>query len=136
MIYGKDSKGNYPRLAKFARVFPIFPNYDNKRSMLHIDSLCELIKLTVEHQLAGLFYPQNKEYVRTSEMVKQIAQVHNKNIFMFRIFNPIIKLLVNKVLVIKKVFGSLYYDMDMSDMGKEYAIQDLKSTIELTESGK
>ena len=43
MIYGKDCKGNYPRLAKLARMLPVFPDYENRRSMLHIDNLCEFI---------------------------------------------------------------------------------------------
>ena len=48
MIYGKDSKGNYPKLAKAAQKLPVFPNIDNQRSMLHIDNLCEFIKLMIE----------------------------------------------------------------------------------------
>lgn len=44
MIYGKEFKGNYPLLSKFAQKSPIFPNYPNKRSMLHIENLCEFIK--------------------------------------------------------------------------------------------
>src|SRR5699024_6867974 len=39
MIYGKHSKGNYPKLAKAAQKLPLFPNIDNERSMLHIDNL-------------------------------------------------------------------------------------------------
>jgi UDP-glucose 4-epimerase len=43
MIYGKGSKGNYPKLAKMAQKLPVFPDIDNKRSMLHVDNLCEFI---------------------------------------------------------------------------------------------
>jgi len=49
MIYGKDSKGNYPKLAKAAKKLPIFPDIDNQRSMLHIDNLCEFIKLMIDN---------------------------------------------------------------------------------------
>src|SRR5699024_10086716 len=45
MIYSKDSKGNYPRLANFAKKSPIFPNFENKRSMIHIDNLSEFMRL-------------------------------------------------------------------------------------------
>src|SRR5699024_12036773 len=41
MIYGKGSKGNYPKLSKAAQKLPIFPDMDNQRSMLHIDNLSE-----------------------------------------------------------------------------------------------
>ncbi|MBO1915018.1 NAD-dependent epimerase/dehydratase family protein, partial [Microvirga sp. 3-52] len=50
MIYGKGSKGNYPKLAKAARKLPVFPNIDNQRSMLHIDNLCEFMKLMIDNQ--------------------------------------------------------------------------------------
>lgn len=41
MIYGKESKGNYPLLAKFAKISPIFPDIENQRSMLYIDNLTD-----------------------------------------------------------------------------------------------
>ena len=37
MIYGEGCKGNYNALIKFAEKMPIFPNVDNRRSMLRID---------------------------------------------------------------------------------------------------
>ncbi len=36
MIYGPQSKGNYPLLAKFAKKTPIFPTLKNQRSMLFL----------------------------------------------------------------------------------------------------
>src|SRR5699024_12834880 len=67
MIYGKGSKGNYPLLSKLARITPIFPDYDNQRSMLHIDNLTEFIRLIIDNDDAGVFFPQNEEYVQTSD---------------------------------------------------------------------
>src|SRR5699024_7629467 len=81
MIYGKNSKGNYPLLSKFAQKSPIFPDYPNKRSMLHIDNLCEFLKLMIENEESGTFHPQNKELVQTSEMVQLIAEQHNHKIW-------------------------------------------------------
>ncbi|TAH75068.1 MAG: NAD-dependent epimerase/dehydratase family protein, partial [Anaerolineaceae bacterium] len=88
MIYGKGSKGNYPKLAKAAQKLPIFPDIDNERSMLHIDNLCEFIKLIIDNEEDGLFFPQNEEYVKTSELVKTIAEAHGKKIMLTKIFNP------------------------------------------------
>ena len=64
MIYGKGSKGNYPTLAKMAKKLPIFPKVDNQRSMLHIDNLCEFIRLIIENEDSGVFFPQNAEYTK------------------------------------------------------------------------
>ncbi|MBF7096116.1 NAD-dependent epimerase/dehydratase family protein [Alkalibacter mobilis] len=134
MIYGKGSKGNYPRLAKLAKKIPVFPDIDNKRSMLHIDNLCEFIKVIIDYEESGVFFPQNAEYVKTSELVKTIAEVHGKKIIMTRIFNPILKLMFGMEIVIK-VFGNLVYEKSMSEYDEvNYRIRNFKESIELTES--
>jgi nucleoside-diphosphate-sugar epimerase len=133
MIYGKGSKGNYPKLAKAAQKLPVFPNIDNERSMLHIDNLCEFIKLMIDNKESGLFFPQNKEYVKTSEMVKLIAEVHGKKIWMTRIFNPVLRLMFG-IGIVNKVFGNLVYEQSMSDYDKvNYRIRLFEESIELTE---
>lgn len=133
MIYGKDSKGNYPLLAKFAKITPVFPNIENKRSMLHIDNLTELIRLLIDNEDKGIFFPQNNEYVTTSEMVKIIAETNGKKIKLIKLFNPIMRLLAGKVNVIDKVFGSLSYDMKISNLDYNYQINNLEESIMVTE---
>lgn len=133
MIYGKGSKGNYPTLSKFARKSPIFPDIDNKRSILHIDNLCEFIKLIIDNEERGTFFPQNKEYVKTSDLVKLVAEVHGKKIRLSKIFNPILKMMF-KVNIVNKVFGNLVYDKSISKYDKgSYQVRDLKDSIRLTE---
>ena len=133
MIYGKGSKGNYPRLAKMAKKIPVFPEIDNERSMLHIDNLCEFIKVMIDHEETGLYFPQNKEYVKTSELVKTIAEVHGKKIWMTKLFNPVLRLMFG-IGIVNKVFGNLVYEKSMSDYDKaNYRIRDFRESIELTE---
>ncbi|HEM5285924.1 TPA: NAD-dependent epimerase/dehydratase family protein [Streptococcus suis] len=132
MIYGKGSKGNYPRLAKLARTLPIFPKFSNNRSMLHIDNLCAFIEGVIIAGERGVFFPQNKEYVCTSDLVKRIAASHGKKIYLVSIFNPFIKLLFHFDTV-KKVFGNLVYEQEMSQYTFEYQINDFEETIRLTE---
>lgn len=133
MIYGKGSKGNYPRLAKMAKMIPVFPDIDNERSMLHIDNLCEFIKVMIDHEGTGLYFPQNKEYVKTCELVRTIAEVHGKKIIMTKLFNPFLKLMFG-IKIVNKVFGNLVYEKSMSDYDKaNYLIRTFKESIELTE---
>lgn len=133
MIYGKDSKGNYPKLAKVAQKLPFFPDIENERSMLHIDNLCEFIKVMIDQEETGLFFPQNAEYVNTSELVNFIAQAHGHKIRMTRLFNPTIKLLFN-IGVVNKLFGNLVYEKSMSDYDKvNYQVRSFRESIELTE---
>jgi len=136
MIYGKGSKGNYSRLSKLARTTPVFPNYNNKRSMLHIDNLTELIRLIIVNEDEGIFFPQNPDYVKTSDLVKTIAAHYNHKVWLTKLANPIIPLL-NHITLFNKVFGNLYYDRNMSIYDKgNYQIRDLKKSVKLTENSK
>nr|QBQ85416.1 NAD dependent epimerase/dehydratase family [Streptococcus suis] len=132
MIYGKGSKGNYPKLSKVAQKTPIFPVFSNSRSMLHIDNLCEFIKQIIDLELSGLFCPQNSEYVNTSKLVEAIAEVHGKKIYFTKTFNPIIKFFFH-LDTVKKVFGNLVYEKEMSRYTFEYQINNFEETIRLTE---
>ena len=136
MIYGKDSKGNYPKLAKVAKNLPIFPYIENERSMLHIDNLSEFIRLMIDNEENGLFFPQNKEYVQTSEMVRLISEVHGKGIKLVKLFNPILRGMSGKVGIVDKVFGNLVFDKSLSNYKDEYRIHTLKESIIETELEK
>ena len=110
MIYGPGCKGNYRLLEKAALKLPFFPDIKNERSMLFIDNLCTYLKYVVDGKVSGIHFPQNSEYVCTSRMVRQIGQVHGKNIRMTRVFNPLLRLLSGRIRGLDKVFGSLVYD--------------------------
>jgi len=133
MIYGKDSKGNYLRLAKMVRKIPIFPDIVNERSMLFIENLCEFIKFMIDNEETGLYFPQNKEYVNTSELAKTISEVNGNRIIMTRFFNPILKLMLG-IGIVNKVFGNLVYEKSISEYDNaDYQIRSFKESIELTE---
>lgn len=131
MVYGKNCRGNYPRLAGLALKTPIFPKVDNKRSMIYIDNLSEFVKQLVDNKSSGLFFPQNAEYVNTSEMVRMIAEAHGKKIMMTKLFNRLLRLL--NVSTVNKVFGDLVYDMSMSNYVSEYRICGFRESIAQTE---
>ena len=137
MIYGKGSKGNYPQLVKLATKLPVFPIVNNKRSMLHIDNLCEFIKLMIDNEESGVFFPQNSKYTNTSDMVQMIASVKGHRIIMLPGTSLSIKLLENVPGKIgglaKKAFGDSYYDMSLSEYKDEYRVNGLRNTIEKTE---
>jgi len=134
MIYGKGSKGNYAKLAAFAKRTPGFPDFDNMRSMLHIDNLCELLKALIDNAEAGLFFPQNAEYVKTSDMVRLIAEVHGKNILMTKLCNPVLRLML-EIGVVNKIFGNLVYEKSLSAYDTaNYQVISFRESLELAES--
>lgn len=133
MVYGKNSKGNYPRLSKLARKTPIFPNVSNKRSMIYIENLCEFIRLVIKNDEQGIFMPQNREYVSTSKLVETIASVHGKKLKLTKLFNIPLSILGLFSGSINKVFGNLVYDTNVSKYKENYQIIDFENSIKRTE---
>lgn len=131
MVYGNGCRGNYPRLARLALRTPIFPNVDNKRSMIYIDNLSEFVKKLVDNRSGGLFFPQNSEYVNTREMVRLIAEIHGKKLRMTKLFNNALRLL--NLDIINKIFGDLVYDMSMSKYESDYSVCGFQESIKKTE---
>lgn len=133
MIYGKGSKGNYPLLAKIAMKTPVFPYVKNERSMLYIENLCEFVRLMVENEEQGTFWPQNAEYSNTSELVKMIAEAHGKKVYLIKGLGWALKVMSHVTGLVNKAFGSLNYDMSLSEYEQDYKINTLADSISKTE---
>ncbi len=110
MVYGPNCPGNYARLEKLAVKSPIFPLINNRRSMLHIDKLCQSVKELIDEEARGLFFPQDDQYVNTSLMVKDLAEKNGKSIHLSKTAGLVIKLIGKRVNLINKVFGNLVYE--------------------------
>ena len=109
MVYGKNCKGNFQRLVKLAKIMRVFPDYPNRRSMIFIDNLSSFLCGIIESGASGIFLPQNKEYVNTTELVGLIAEYYGKRITTTKLFNPLIRALIKKISVFDKMFGDLFY---------------------------
>lgn len=134
MIYGPGCKGNYPVLSLFAQRLPVFPYVDNERSMLFVDNLMAFVKLMIDNEESGTFFPQNAEYSNTSELVRMIAEAHGKKLILVRGFTWALKFLGFFTALVDKAFGSLSYDMPMSEYpGGEYRLYSLEESIRITE---
>lgn len=120
MIYGKGSKGNYPVLEKFALKLPLFPKVQNQRSMLYIGNLVEFVRLMIENEESGTFWPQNAEYSNTSSLVKMIAEANGKKMLLIPGVTWMLKLLSHFTGAVNKAFGNMYYDQGMSAYKKSY----------------
>lgn len=137
VIYGKNSKGNYSLLAKMASKVPVFPDVKNKRSMLYIENLCQFVKLMIDNEETGVFFPQNSEYVSTSEMVQMIAAVKGHTIIMIPGISMLVKLM-EKIPgkiggMTEKAFGDFVYDMSMSEYKENYRVKTFAESIGVTE---
>lgn len=133
MIYGPGSKGNYPILSKLAQKLPVFPVVDNQRSMLYIGNLMEFVRLMVENEEDGIFWPQNEEFSNTTDLVHMIAAVHGKKVLLVKGFTWALKLVGHCTGLVNKAFGSFCYDQSMSTYRRNYCKFSLEESIQATE---
>lgn len=107
MVYGSGCKGNYRMLEKIARISPVFPDYQNQRSMVSIETLCGFIKNVIDENTGGVFVPQEADYVCTSKMVQRIAANMGREIKLVRWLNPAASMAARYTRAGKKAFGNL-----------------------------
>ena len=134
IVYGKGCKGNYRALEAFAQKLPFFPLVENRRSMVYIDNLAELIRQLIDDGAAGIFCPQNEEYTNTSRMVAAIARAKGRRVVLVGGFTWALKLLSPLIPAVNKAFGSLCYDRALSAYGTGYCVKSLPESIAETEN--
>ena len=132
MIYGKGSKGNFPLLVKLADKLPVFPKVSNQRSMLYIGNLVEFVRLMIDHEENGVFWPQNAEYSNTSDMVRQIAAANGRKLLLVPCLTWLLKLASHATGLVNKAFGNLSYDQSMSCYPVDYRKFSLAESIRLS----
>lgn len=112
MVFGPNSKGNFPLLVKVAKLSPIFPKITNQRSMIYIENLCEFLSKSVINEIEGVFFPQNESYISTTDIIDIVRKGLNKRTLHISLFDPLIRLLSRSLRVINKVYGSKIYQHD------------------------
>lgn len=129
MIYGPNSKGNFPRLVKLAEKTPLFPAWHNKRSMLYIDNLAEFVKKAILRELSGTFYPQNRELADTVEIIRFFAKANGHKVWITRLLNPFVWLGSFVLQPINKMFATYYYDPEMSKVDFDYQLVSFEESL-------
>ena len=133
MIYGKEGKGNFPTLEKMAQKMPMFPKIENKRSMIYVGNLAEFVRLMIENEEEGIFWPCNKEWSNTSELVRMIASCHGKKVRLVPGFSWMLKLMSHMTGYVNKAFGNLAYEKELGNYKSEYRLYSLAQSIKETE---
>ncbi len=133
MIYGPGCKGNYLKLSEYGQKLTVFPEIENRRSMLFIDNLCEFVRIMIENAEQGIFFPQDGEYVCTSRMVADIAASHGRRIRMMKAA-PLVRLASLFLKKLDNAFSSYTYEQSMSEYRENYRLFDLSQAVVKTES--
>ena len=132
MVYGDGCKGNYNALRSLARKLPIFPEYENRRSMLYVENLAELIAQIVLSGASGTFHPSDGQPRSVSDIVRQICLCHGKNMRFSRALAPLVTLAGGRG-VVRRAFGDMDYDASMPDFPGNYRRFSFEEGIRRTE---
>ena len=116
----------------------MFPKVENRRSMLYIENLCEFVSMLVMSGEGGIYFPQNKEYSCTSELVREIGATAGKKVRLARWMKPAVIVgskMPGKIgRLADKAFGSCVYEQGISEYeGLEYRKVLLKESVVRTE---
>lgn len=134
MVYGKNSKGNFLMLEKYAKKLPFFPYVKNARSMIYVYNLIAFVKLMIDNEENGTFWPQNKEYANTSELVRMIGRYNNHKVRLVKGCTWMLRFMGLFSSLPGKAFGNLTYDHSISDYKNDYQTYSLEKSIEEAES--
>ena len=132
MVYGAGCKGNYNTLVRLARKMPVFPAFDNHRSMIYVENLAELIVRIALSGSRGTFHPRDGQPRSVSEIVQEICVCHGKTMRFTRALAPAVRLAGRKGLV-RRAFGDMAYDASAPDFPENYRLYDFSEAIRRTE---
>jgi len=131
LVYGPKSKGNFSKLLNLSKFAPIFFEIDNKRSMIFIENLLIFIVEIIKKEAQGLFFPQNKEYVNTKDIVKYSALLRKRKIVFFKVSDFFEKHLFKNNEYLNKIFGNKFYIKE-DNLNIDYQKIDFKESISKT----
>ncbi|MCR4900460.1 MAG: NAD-dependent epimerase/dehydratase family protein [Treponema sp.] len=110
-VIGNNAESQLEGYKKAFRL-PVFPLMftSDKRSILHIDTLSELIKQIIDQRAEGIFFPQNLPPLSVADILKTIKNYNGQKTLLIKL--PKIFWINTKIF--RKIFGSFYYSPEIS----------------------
>ena len=83
---GKDVKANILNLINLLKKVPVLPfaNIQNRRSMVYVGNLCDIINCIIKVGKPGIFLASDKSSL-TTEFVQLIASALNKKVYLISV---------------------------------------------------
>jgi UDP-glucose 4-epimerase len=123
MVYGLGCKGKFNQLVRLAGALPFLPTLENRRSMIYIENLAELLAIVAEESASGVLCPQNAEYVCTSDMLAEARKGLGKSVRRLPLLNLLIRVAMPICPPLRNAFSSLCYSREASRMPFERPYQ-------------
>ena len=136
-VYGPDCKNGYALLSRWAGKLPLIPTTSDEKSMIYIENLCEFLRLLIEAEVGGVYFPQNATTASTMRMLEEIRTVRGRSTYKCSLLNPVIRLLMRMPgrcgKVTRRIMAGQCYELSMSNALGNYQIVDLVESIQRTE---
>ena len=119
LVYGNDVKGNFASLTRLVKShIPMpFKSIKNKRSLVSVDNLVDLIVVCLNHPNAKnkIFLVSDGKDMSTPELFSEISSAMGYRNFVFsfpKIFLFIFFKIIGKLSIYKRLFGSIQVNID------------------------
>jgi UDP-glucose 4-epimerase len=126
IVYGPKVKANILKIVKLLSLFPYLPfaNILNRRSMVYIGNLIQLIDIVIQKRPSGVLLASDPDDFSTSEFFTWISQSLHKKTYLFSLpwFSSFLKI------VKPKIYQRLYTDLCI-DASETQRILDFKPSF-------
>ena len=116
LVYGPGVKANFSKLVNLVHLLPILPfgNITNKRSMVFIGNLNDVLFRIICMEKNGIFIVKDDESLSTTHLIRLIGKTINKRLYLFHF--PFLNLLIKKIKpnYYKRLFMSLELDNSLT----------------------
>lgn len=130
VVYGEHFKGEFYKLQRMARLLPVFPMVDSTKSYIYERNLCELLRLMAMDGRSGVYCPQNKEVVTTSELFRRMRYAYGKKCLLIYGLRPALSILSYVTRYVNATFNDMKYEPELSCIsGMNYQVYSLEESI-------
>lgn len=123
IVYGKGVKANILNLINLIKKMPVLPfaNIQNRRSMVYVGNLCDIINQIIKVGKSGIFLASDDKALSTTEFVQLTAAALHKKVFLLSI--PFFPLFLKKIKppFYKRLYKSLEVDNTFTKKELEFS---------------
>ena len=135
-IYGRNTERYFDGYFKFMKLGIFIDGFKSwKRSIIYIDNLSEFILCVCKEdaeESIKYYFPQNKEMLSVSEIVKEIAEAKSRKVWFVKLPGFVEKVL-SKQATIGAVFAPIMYEYEISNIfDYKYCVVSVDESIKKT----